>query len=74
MSRYLLVRQVTNLSPREDQILKLMLSGKQLKEISNELQIHERTVKYHLATIYKFYNVKNKSELFLKLYNDLKNE
>ncbi len=55
------------LSPKEkecyDHAIKLMTN----LEIAHEMQIHEKTVKYHLTNIFKKCEVKSKIELVKKL-------
>lgn len=43
---------VANLTPRELQILQLVLTGKTSRAIANDLSISERTVEFHLDHIY----------------------
>lgn len=43
---------LSDLTPRELQILRLLLAGKTNTAIANEIYISERTVKFHLDHIY----------------------
>ena len=43
---------LTVLSPREAEILQLILIGKTNKAIASEIYISEKTVEFHLANIY----------------------
>ena len=43
---------LTVLSPREAEILQLILIGKTNKAIATEIYISEKTVEFHLANIY----------------------
>jgi DNA-binding NarL/FixJ family response regulator len=43
---------VADLTPRELQILQLVLTGKTNRAIANDLTISERTVEFHLDHIY----------------------
>ncbi len=54
-------------SPREKEVLILLLQGYRTKDIANRLFIAESTVKEHLGSIYAELNVKSKYELFEKL-------
>ncbi len=54
-------------SPREQQVLKMLLSGKTNKEIAMELYISENTVKYHVKNIYKKTGCTSRKEL-IQLY------
>lgn len=52
-----------NLTERQLEIIKLIQSGKNNKEIAAELFISENTVKYHLKTIYTILQIKYRNEL-----------
>lgn len=43
---------LTVLSPREAEILQLILIGKTNKAIASEIYVSEKTVEFHLANIY----------------------
>jgi len=43
---------LSDLTPRELEILQLILTGKTNKEIAREIYISERTVEFHLDHIY----------------------
>jgi DNA-binding NarL/FixJ family response regulator len=43
---------LSDLSPRELEILQLLLSGKTNRAIAKEIYISERTVEFHLENIY----------------------
>jgi DNA-binding NarL/FixJ family response regulator len=43
---------LSDLTPRELEILQLVLTGKTNKEIAREIYISERTVEFHLGHIY----------------------
>lgn len=51
-------------SPREKEVLDLVLQGYKNKEIAQKLYIAESTVKDHMGRIYSVIGVKNKTELF----------
>lgn len=53
------------LSPREIEVLKLLVAGKSNREIADTLFISERTVKIHLNKIYKKLNVKSRSQAII---------
>lgn len=53
----------TQLSPREVEIFILVVQGKQSRAIGEILCIHEKTVKFHLTSIYKKTATKNRGEL-----------
>jgi ligand-binding sensor domain-containing protein/DNA-binding CsgD family transcriptional regulator len=52
-----------NISPREHEILRLIMKGKSNKEIEDALFISMPTVKTHISNIYKKFAVKNRLEL-----------
>jgi DNA-binding CsgD family transcriptional regulator len=58
---------IYNLSPREKQVLELLLQGKSNKQIALLLGIAERTVEFHLHHIYAKFEVGSKIDLILKL-------
>lgn len=47
----------THLSPREQDVLRLKASGMSAPQIANALFISEQTVKNHLTSIYKKFNL-----------------
>lgn len=56
----------SNLTPREQGIYQLLISGKTAKEISEILYISVPTVNFHIRNVYDRLGVKNKSQLFAK--------
>jgi DNA-binding CsgD family transcriptional regulator len=56
------------LSPREAEIKNLVIQGLINSEISQALFIEEKTVKFHLTSIYRKMNVRNRSEVILDYY------
>ena len=52
------------LSPREREIVALVLAGRSNSDIEAELYISQRTVKNHLYNIYRRLKIKNRVELF----------
>lgn len=57
------------LSEREQEVLVKLLEGKSRKACADELFVTESTIKKHSASIYKKFNVKNRSELVNKINN-----
>jgi DNA-binding CsgD family transcriptional regulator len=57
----------TELSSREQEVLKHLMEGKSNKQIASALTISERTVEFHLRNIYEKYQVGSRVELILKL-------
>jgi len=60
-----------NITPREREIIKLLLQGFQYKEISSDLNISMKTVSSHIEHIYSKFNIQNRIELIniLKKYS-----
>lgn len=56
------------LTPRETELLELILKGKSNKEIADELFISESTVKSHTHNIFNKYDVKRRSELMSRIF------
>ena len=56
-------KKVNSLTPRESEVLKLVLSGKLNKQIAADLNIAEHTVKLHRASITTKLGVKSVSEI-----------
>ena len=54
-----------SLTPREDQVLKLLAGGLLNKEIAAMLGISENTVKYHITSIFGKLGVSNRTEAVL---------
>ncbi len=52
------------LTPREKEVLELLLQGKQRNEIATILYISENTVKKNISSIYTKLNVSSRNELF----------
>ena len=44
--------RISDLTPREVEILQLVITGKTNKAIANEIYISEKTVEFHLENIY----------------------
>jgi len=57
------------LTPRESEIKNLVCLGLSNKEIGNELNITEKTVKAYLTEVFQKENVKNRVNLIIKSYN-----
>lgn len=55
------------LSPREQEIAKLVKEGLSNKEVAQRLQITERTTKAHLTSVYEKLHVKDRVALVIKL-------
>lgn len=55
--------QKYNLSERQLEIIELARIGKTNKQIADELEISENTVKYHLKNIFQILDIENRSDL-----------
>lgn len=55
------------LSPREIEVARMVSAGASNKEIANELEITERTVKAHLGVIFEKLNVRDRLQLSLRV-------
>jgi DNA-binding NarL/FixJ family response regulator len=58
---------IPQLTPREKEILRLIVSGKTNKEIARSLCRVERTVEYHRNHLMRKLSVRNTAELFKKV-------
>jgi DNA-binding NarL/FixJ family response regulator len=58
---------LSDLTPRERQIVELVLTGKTNRQIAEVLGLRERTVKYHMAGILGRFDVRSRTELILLL-------
>jgi DNA-binding NarL/FixJ family response regulator len=56
-------RQARGLTSQQQQILTALVAGCSNKEIARELSLSERTVKYHLARVFKTFDVTGRMEL-----------
>ena len=54
----------TKLSPRETQVMSMMLAGKRLKEIASDLDISVKTVTTHRARLLRKLNLEDNLGLF----------
>jgi DNA-binding CsgD family transcriptional regulator len=57
----------TEFSPREREVMHLLLEGKSNKQIALALRIANRTVEYHLGNIYAKLGVSSRTEAVLRL-------
>jgi len=57
--------QLTGLTPREEEILKLVATGESNKEIGARLYISEQTVKNHVASIFRKLHVNDRTKAAL---------
>ena len=57
------IRNLFELTPREEQILEAVLRGQSTREIAETYCLGQQTVKNYLTTIYEKRGVENRSEL-----------
>lgn len=55
----------SDLTPREEQILSILVEGRSNKEIGNKLDLSEKTIKHHLTNILQKLQVRNRVEAAL---------
>ncbi|HZH50956.1 MAG TPA: response regulator transcription factor [Microvirga sp.] len=55
----------SELTPREEQILSILVEGRSNKEIGNKLDLSEKTIKHHLTNILQKLQVRNRVEAAL---------
>lgn len=60
-----------HLTPREEQILSILVQGRSNKEIGNKLDLSEKTIKHHLTNILQKLRVRNRVEAALLASNGL---
>ncbi len=65
---------IEKLTPREKEVLYLMLMGFSNNEIQEEISVTKNTLKTHIRNIYGKIEVKNRSELSYKLYSFIYNQ
>jgi len=63
-----IITLLSELTPRENEVLMLLTEGNDNNRISEKLYITTHTVKAHLQSIYRKLDVTNKTELLTKLY------
>ena len=57
--------RITQLTPRERQVLERLVDGKSNKEIARDLDLQEPTVKLHLKTLFRKLGVNNRTQAAL---------
>jgi DNA-binding NarL/FixJ family response regulator len=63
--------RLPHLTPREEQILSILVQGRSNKEIGNKLELSEKTIKHHLTNILQKLRVRNRVEAALLASNGL---
>lgn len=62
-NRTLIMKRIKNLSPREDEVLKLLIRGKANKTIAEEMDLSTKTIETHRAHIMRKLGVKSMAGL-----------
>jgi DNA-binding CsgD family transcriptional regulator len=60
-----------NLSPREGELLKLLLQGQSNKEIAKNMRISCATVKQYLRSLFLKFSVENRTQLAITAITEL---
>ncbi|MEK5447595.1 response regulator transcription factor [Paenibacillus sp. FSL R7-0331] len=68
-----LPKEEWGISPREEEVLELIVHGKTNKEIAGALFISEHTVKNHLSRIFNKMNVTDRSQIIALIYKRILN-
>ncbi|WP_269751867.1 response regulator transcription factor [Paenibacillus tianjinensis] len=68
-----LPKEEWGISPREEEVLELIVHGKTNKEIASALFISEHTVKNHLSRIFTKMNVTDRSQIIALVYKRILN-
>jgi DNA-binding NarL/FixJ family response regulator len=59
--------QVRGLTPKQFRVLRLVRKGLMNKQIAQELNVTEATVKAHISSIFKQFNVKSRTQMLIKI-------
>jgi two-component system, NarL family, nitrate/nitrite response regulator NarL len=59
------LNRLSNLTPREEQVLSILKDGRSNKEIGRQLDLSEKTIKHHLTRILQKLQVRNRVEAAL---------
>jgi DNA-binding NarL/FixJ family response regulator len=57
-------------TPRQSQVILEVWQGKSNRDIAEHLSIAEKTVKFHITTIFKLLHVKSRAQLICLLYQE----
>ncbi len=57
---------LASLTPRETQVLALLLQGKRMREIAELLGVKSTTVSFHMTSLYKKLSVHDRAHLILQ--------
>ncbi len=67
-NEWAIVTQELTLSPRQSEIMHLLMSGKSDKQISQNMGIGLCTVRTHISRLFQKFNVQDRSELLLYVF------
>ena len=64
MIEYLISKGFT---PGESRVIRKLLEGKSNRQIAQELNLSEKSIKFHLSKAYKKFNVVSRTQLIVKI-------
>jgi DNA-binding NarL/FixJ family response regulator len=64
-------RGLDRLTPREQEVLELVLDGRSTRNMADELGVSERTIKFHVANVLAKLGAKSRLSLLAKLRSEL---
>ena len=62
---------LSDLTNREREIVSMVVQGKSNKETGDQLYISEKTIKFHLTSIYRKLGVTSRAQLIVLVLRDL---
>lgn len=68
------MKLANGLTPSQNEVYRITLDGFSNKNIAEILSLHEKTVKFHLTTIYKVFAVLSRADLLAKRIKELEAE
>ncbi len=64
-----MIREVLQLTPRQSQVLSLILAGKNDKEIATALRIGTATVRTHVSRLFERLDVTDRTQLVVSVFH-----
>ncbi|MFC4699297.1 LuxR C-terminal-related transcriptional regulator [Glaciecola siphonariae] len=62
-----IAEQVRRLTPKQFRVLRLLRKGLMNKQIASQLNVTEATVKAHISSIFKQFNVRSRTQILVKI-------
>lgn len=59
--------QLKRITPKQFRVLRLVRKGLMNKQVAQELNVSEATVKAHISSIFKQFNVKSRTQMLIKI-------